>query len=269
MTHVCGLFRYPVKSLRGHSLAHAQMDFTGIYRDRGWMVVDQNDLFLTQRQCAAMATIGAQFQGEGVILEHDEAGALAVAHPSTGQRRAIRIWNDAFDALDAGDEAAAWLSERLGVAARLVRYDTTMTRLCLKAYAKDSGAHTQFADGFPVLLTNQASLDDLNARMHTPLPMDRFRPNVVIDGLPAWEEDYVQSIRIGEVVLELVKPCIRCITTTTDQTTGNRAGDEPINTLARFRNNPDLGGVTFGWNAIVRSTGAVTVGDQAEVVTRF
>ena len=148
-----------------------------------------------------------------------------------------------------------------------------MRRDCSRLYAGESGAHTYFADGYPVLLANAASLADLNTRIdggsHIAIPMNRFRPNLVVEGLPAWDEDHVDILTIGSVVLKLVKPCVRCEVTTTDQATGIRSSDEPLNTLARFRNNADFGGVTFGWNAVVLTPGSVSTGDQVHLEYRF
>jgi uncharacterized protein len=148
-----------------------------------------------------------------------------------------------------------------------------MRRECNRLHAGDSGAHTFFADGYPLLVTNIASLADLNQRMQrnaiNAMSMNRFRPNIVIDGLPAWDEDHIETISIGEVELKLVKPCVRCEVTTTDQASGARLSDEPLNTLARFRNNPDLGGVTFGWNAVVIKPGQIAIADRATAEYRF
>jgi uncharacterized protein len=154
-----------------------------------------------------------------------------------------------------------------------VQFHPQQQRTCNAFYAGDSGAHTFFADGYPLLVTNEASLADLNGRIGrsaaNALPMNRFRPNLVLRGLAAWDEDHVDEIAIGELRLKLVKPCVRCIITTTDQASGSRLSEEPLNTLARFRNNPDLGGVTFGWNAIVLREGKVACGDTAMVSYRF
>jgi uncharacterized protein len=179
-------------------------------------------------------------------------------------------------ALDAGISASEWVAAKLGMNAdqlRLVRFHPDMRRECNRLHAGDSGAHTFFADGYPLLVTNIASLADLNQRMQrnaiNAMSMNRFRPNIVIDGLPAWDEDHIETITIGEVELKLVKPCVRCEVTTTDQASGARLSEEPLNTLARFRNNPDLGGVTFGWNAVVIKPGQIAIADRATAEYRF
>jgi uncharacterized protein len=266
---ISGLFTYPVKSLQGHAHARRALTTEGLLGDREWIVVDRNGVFYTQRQNPTMAAIRAiRGDARSITLEHDTCGAVsAISNPKL--TRTIRVWDDHVPAHDAGDEAAQWLSALLNAEVRLLRYADPHERLSSKRWAGDSGAHTRFADGFSVLVTNEASLAELNTRMGRTLPMDRFRPNVVISGLEAWDEDHIDTMTCGAVILKLVKPCVRCITTTTDQATGQRAGEEPLTTLARFRNNPDMGGVTFGMNAIVVNGGELRVGDAANVEYRF
>ena len=188
----------------------------------------------------------------------------------------VKVWSHETVALDTGEAASRWLTDALAMprgSLRLVRFHPDLRRPCSVLYAGDSGAHTFFADGYPVLVSNTASLVDLNARMSkrgvAALPMDRFRPNIVLDGLPAWDEDHVDLLRIGDVVLRLAKPCVRCQVTTTDQHSGARFSDEPLRSLATFRNNPDFGGVTFGWNAVVLQPGSVSAGATVAAEYRF
>jgi uncharacterized protein len=267
---ITGLFTYPCKSLQGHSHKERTLTTEGLVGDREWMLVDRNGVFITQRQVAALASIRASANGTyGLILEHDRLGALHVLLDPANNQKPVRVWNDTVPAHDAGDEAAQWLSEIAQTPVRLVRYADPHTRLSSIRWAGDSGAHTRLADGFAVLVTNDASLRELNAKMHRAIPMDRFRANVVIDGFEAWDEDHIDTLTCGAVTLKLVKPCVRCITTTTDQASGQRVGEEPLLTLARTRNNPDLGGVTFGMNAIVVNGGTLTVGDVFIAQMRF
>ncbi len=265
---IAGLNYYPVKSLRGQALARATFTTQGIEGDRAWMVVDRNGHFLTQRELPAMATITVREHGNGVTLEHDTQGAIT-AQASDTAVTPVKVWGSDVLGLDAGDAAAQWLSDALDAQVRLVRFDDRAPRPCNPLFAGDSGAHTRFADGYPVLVTNAASLDDLNGRMAQRLGMERFRSNIVIEGIEAWEEDYIDTLSCGEVVLKLVKPCVRCQVTTTDQTSGARSSDEPLTSLGRFRTNPDLGGVTFGVNAIVLQGGVLRVGDSVDVRLGF
>jgi uncharacterized protein len=278
---ITGLFSYPVKSCRAIAHERATLLTTGLAHDRSWMLVDPRRspaLFITQRECPEMATVDIDVLPDGSLrVSKSGFGELIVQLPlATNALCKVKVWSAEVVALDVGDAAAAWFAAALGVSSttvRLVQFHPQQQRKCNTLYAGDSGARTFFADGYPVLVTNEASLADLNQRMGrnapSALPMNRFRPNIVVAGLPAWDEDHVELIEIDNVTLKLVKPCVRCQVTTTDQISGSRLSEEPLNTLARFRNNPDLGGVTFGWNAIVLRAGAISVGDTANPTYRF
>ena len=276
---VAGLFSYPVKGCR--VIAHASADVlaSGIRHDREWMVVDTRRspaIFLSQRECPVMATLTVTVtDSDGLLISHND-DALAVPPPARNALLKVKVWNHETVALDAGDAASDWLNAKLGMARgqlRLVRFHPEMRRDCNRLHAGDSDAHTFFADGYPLLVTNVESLADLNMRMRrnatNAMPMNRFRPNVVIAGLPAWDEDHIDTLSIGGVVLKLAKPCVRCQVTTTDQFSGAQISDEPLNTLAKFRNNPDFGGVTFGWNAVVIKPGRIAATDRVIAEYRF
>ena len=247
-------------------------------------------LFVTQREYPRLALVRTQITESMLILSTSrEVGVGQRAAGSTADRdvgnarrddlsieldrdgprcRAI-VWRDTVNAIDQGDAAARWLSDFIGANLRLVRFDPMYTRPCNEAYAGDSGAHTAFADGYPVLVIGSASLDDLNDRLRmnrTRVPMNRFRPNLVIDGIEPYDEDHLSSIEIGDggVSLRFVKPCTRCQITTTDQDTA-RVADEPLATLARYRMDTNLGGVTFGVNAIVERGAGMTINRGAPV----
>lgn len=277
---VAGLFSYPVKSCRAVAHARAQIAITGLPQDRTWMLVDPRrspGQFITQRECPALATIAVDVRADGSLaVSCASGGEMIVPSPPVNALVKVKVWRSELVALDAGEAASAWFANALSLpasAVRLVQFHQQQVRQCNAFYAGDSGAHTFFADGYPLLVTNEASLADLNRRIGrneaNALPMNRFRPNLVLAGLAPWDEDFVDEITLGKVVLKLVKPCVRCVATTTDQSSGARLSDEPINTLARFRNNPDLGGVTFGWNAVVLRAGEVARGDQVVVSYRF
>jgi uncharacterized protein len=276
---VTGLFSYPVKGFRAVVHDEAALLVSGLAHDREWMVVDARRspaLFLSQRECPSMATLAATASSDSGIQITSGDDVFAVAAPAKNALLKVKVWSHETVALDAGDAVSDWLAGKLNLprgAPRLVRFHPDMRRECNRLYAGDTGAHTFFADGYPVLVTSAASLADLNDRMGrnagNALPMDRFRPNVVIAGLPAWDEDHVDTLRIVEMVLKLVKPCVRCQVTTTDQASGARLSEEPLNTLSRFRNNPDLGGVTFGWNAVVTTPGRLAVANRVIADYRF
>ena len=223
-----------------------------------------------------MATIDVQALTDGSLrLSVDGHGSIVAPLPPASALIKVQVWSHETIALDAGDDAARWCAAVLGFGnqhVRLVRFNDALRRDCSKRYAGDSGAHTFFADGYPLLVTNTLRLlicRVVLAAVRCVVTMDRFRANVVIDGLPAWDEDFVDTLRVGEVTLKLVKPCVRCQVTTTDQRTGVVSSEEPLNTLARFRNDPDLGGVTFGWNAVVIRAWLVALGDRVAADYRF
>jgi uncharacterized protein YcbX len=219
------------------------------------MVVDPHGCFVTQREQPRLALIATSLGSDGLALSAHGVDPLVVALDAPrGPVREVVVWASHLVAHDAGDAAASWLSAVLGIDVRLVRFDPAQTRRCDPQYAGDSAAHTAFADGYPVLAIGEASLADLNSRLAATgaaaLPMNRFRPNIVLAGLEAYDEDHIDTIAADGVTLKLVKACTRCQVTTTDQDTA-RVGREPLATLAGYRMNPALAGVTFGVNAIV------------------
>ena len=262
---VTGLFVYPVKSTRGIAHSRVAVTVTGFEWDRQWMIVNANGVFLTQRSHPQMARLTSEVRNDTLVLNFPGLPALPVPLDADGESLRVRIFEHSCVALDQGIEAAEWLSRALGEPLRLTRVAPYTGRL---ANPKFAGAATPvpitFTDGYPVLVCNEASLEDLNARMPEPIPMERFRPNIVLKGLPAWAEDHIETIAIGAVTLRLVKPCVRCTIPSVDQQTGARSTD-PTPVLKTFRNNRELRGVMFGENAvIVRGVGAtLAVGDSA------
>ncbi|MCQ4347914.1 MOSC domain-containing protein [Pseudomonas stutzeri] len=261
MLRLSALYRFPVKSLGGELLQRAEIDALGLAGDRRWMVVDgASGRFLTQRQLPGMARIVARWRdAETLELSAPGRAPLQVAVPPAEQAlRGVTVWGDSLQAPDAGDAAAAWLSAALDRACRLVHVPASRARQVDTAYAQ-VGDRVGFADGFPLLLIGQASLDDLAARVGRPLEMLRFRPNLVIEGGDPYAEDGWGRLRIGAVEFERVKPCSRCAIPTLDPHSGERSGDgEPLKTLASYRRDAD--GVYFGQNLIQRGTGVLEVG---------
>jgi uncharacterized protein YcbX len=256
---------YPVKALRGHALPVSGVETSGLDHDRRWMVVKPDGLFLTQRELPAMACISAHTTGDELTLMADAADGLRVKVPGPqAERRQVQVWADAVPALDAGPAAADWLSARLGLPCGLVYLDDPRARPVDPDYGTPED-RALFSDGFPVLLTNTASLAALNAALPKPIDMTRFRPNIVMTGGAPWAEDRWRRIRIGGIVFRVAKPCARCVVTTVDQMTGERPDkSEPLRTLGRIRRT--AGGVMFGQNLIPDGPGRIAVGDAIEIL---
>lgn len=255
---VTSLHVYPIKGCRGIDVERADVAVTGLVAegvgDREWMIVDADGRFLTQRELPRLALVATAISSQGLRLTAPHMPEFCIPLDAPRASREVVVWRSNVLGSDCGDAAARWVSDWLAREARLVRFDRARKRDCNRDYVGDSGAHTMFADGYPILVANSASLGELNERLaargHAALPMNRFRPNVVIEGLPAFEEDHIDTVALNGVVLRLVKPCTRCQVTTTDQATA-RVGIEPLPTLGEFRMDARLDGVTFGVNAIV------------------
>ena len=244
---------YPVKSCRGVPLQSVRVTPTGFAHDRHWMLVRPNGRFVTQRELPRMALIGTQVV-EGVLtLTAPGMPALTVQPDGGAAVRPVTVWKFDGSGLDCGADASAWVTEFLETELSLVSFDPSQPRVCSPEWTQGIGANTEFADGYPVLVISRASLADLNSRLEKPLPMERFRPNLVIDGVDAFDEDRMHELRVGDVTLRMVKNCTRCAITTTDQQTGTLDGQEPLRTLKSYRFDRELRGVVFGQNAIVVS----------------
>ncbi|NVN42334.1 MOSC domain-containing protein [Asaia siamensis] len=257
MTRIAALYIHPVKSLHRIDVAALDLEPWGPRGDRRWLVVSPEGKFMTQRQYPAMARIITALEGENLYLSAGTATPLMLVPPGPDAPLAlVSVWKDRdIEARDAGDAAAEWVSTFLETPCRLV-YMAAPERARPAAFGSVS-----FADGFPLLVTNTASLTDLNERLDQPVPMERFRPNIVVESETPWAEDTWRILKIGSVELELVKPCSRCIVTTIDQETGTiPVAREPLRTMTGFRHQP--GGVMFGQNAIIRRGGAIRLGDQ-------
>jgi MOSC domain-containing protein len=250
MIRITALNVYPVKGCRGIALDSARVAATGFEHDREWLIVRPDGRFMTQREDPRLALIEPALADDALQLRVPGA-ELRV--PFNVQEKAVEVtcWKDRCAAFDAGDEAAAFLTRYLGAPYRLVRFDARRKRLSNAQWTPGVEALNQFTDGFPWLLISEASLEDLNSRLSRKLPMNRFRPNIVVNGLPPFGEDRVHELVADGVRLRRAKPCARCIVTTTDQATGTRDSDEPLRTLAKFRFDRELKGVLFGQNMIL------------------
>jgi uncharacterized protein len=269
---VTGLHRYPVKSLRGTSLTHATVERLGLQGDRRWMVVDPAGKFQTIREHPVMTQIEATTRNDGgLTLAHPQHGNVTVAIPAASvSTRSVRIWRDDVAASPAAAAAGEFLSKVLGVPAELVYLAKPDARPVDPTFGQP-GDTTSFADGFPVLITNTMSLNDLNSRLtgtgSGKVEMRRFRPNVVISGARPWLEDTWKAIRIGNVTFRVAKPCARCVVTTRDPDTGVQLDPrEPLKTLGSFHRAAN-GGIIFGQNLIPDTIGEIRVGDSVEVLS--
>ena len=267
---VSGLFVHPIKSCRGIAVQQARLTERGLEYDRQWMVVDGEGRFVSQREVPQLALVVPTLSAVGIELNAPRMDSLAVAFDADGPPCSVSIWRDTIVAIDQGDDVARWLSQWVKREVRLVRFDPRVRRMCNPEYVGATGAHTAFADGYPLLVISEASLADLNARLTEPLPMNRFRPNVVLSGIEAYDEDHIDEVRVGAVTIKLVKPCTRCRVTTTDQAT-SAVGTEPLATLALYRTSLQLDGVTFGVNGVVSGGvgAAISLGQAASCRFRF
>lgn len=263
---------YPVKGCRGIAIRSAAAATTGLEAgeigDREWVIVDGENEFLSQREHPKMALIETRLTPSSLLLKAPGMLLLDVPFASEGDVVQVRVWDDAVSAVAQGNIADRWMTNFLGVPARLMRFDYEGGRLASHRYTGKIDAPFKFADAFPLLVTNVASLADVNARLgrqgHAPVGMERFRPNIVIDGLPAFEEDYVRLLRVGPLSIRPVKRCARCTVPGVDPATGEQSTTVP-DLLAGFRRTDD--GVMFGVNAIVVDGAGATlsVGDDVQV----
>ena len=253
MPRVASLHVYPVKSCRGIDVDSFLLTETGPEWDRRWMIVTPAGMFITQRSHPAMATIAVAIDGGVLRLSAAGRAPLEIPVDHGGNSWPVVVWKSACLGIDAGDAAAAWVSEVIGESLRLVRQDPAQPRHASTQYAPES-TPVSFADAYPILMISRASLEELNRRLPAPIPMTRFRPNVVIDGVTAHAEDAMTRFRAGPVVLRGIKHCDRCPITTTDQVTGVRdPHQQPLRTLATYRHDYVLKGVTFGQNCVVEA----------------
>ena len=277
---IARLFVYPVKSCAGIEVQEALLTDTGLDLDRAWMVVDANGLFLTQRALPRMALIRPQLKSEEMVLRAPGMLALHVAIDAVEAPITVTVWRDTVPAWDMGPVAAQWFSDFLGQPCRLVRFDPEQRRLSSMDWTGGVEAPNQFADGFPVLIASEASVQELNRRLqaggHATVGIERFRPNVVLAGVEPYDEDRVDLVRVeggaeGELHLQPVKPCARCPIPDIDPATAESSpavGD----TLRTYRQDKRLdGAITFGMNAIVRQGAGqmLRVGQRIAADLRF
>jgi uncharacterized protein YcbX len=252
---------YPIKSCGGIALQAAELEDRGLQYDRRWMVVDEHNRFITQREKPRLALISTK-----ITTDH-----LAVTAPGMEELRvpfllskrnpvSVIVWSDTVSVLDVGSDATEWFTRYLGSTARLVFMPDSAERL---ASRRGYSSQVHFGDGYPLLLISEASLEDLNTRLEEPLPMNRFRPNLVVRGCAPYAEDSWNDIQIGGVRLHIVKACERCAITTVNQSTAEK-GKEPLRTLATYRERE--GRILFGQNLIHEGRGVLEVGREVEIL---
>jgi uncharacterized protein YcbX len=255
---------YPVKSLGGISLNSSEVEERGLKYDRRWVLVDESKTFFTQRDFPEMALINVSIENGRIKLQHKLKNVEPLFVPFEFEhsvKDSVVIWDDTVIGEFYNPQIDEWFSDIIGIKCRLVKMPESTKREVDKNFIKNK--IVSFADGYPFMIIGQASLDDLNSRMEVSLPMNRFRTNFVFTGQKPFEEDNWKKFKIGNVNFEAVKPCARCVITTTDQDTAERF-KEPLLTLSKFRNFNNK--VMFGMNLVCESTGKVGVGDKIEIL---
>jgi len=259
------IYIYPVKSLSGISLNSAIVEPEGLQFDRRWMVVDKNNVFLTQRTNPGMALITTKITGDGLELFHKRKSLPKLFIPFTKhlqETAIVKIFNDEVQASFISEEIDSWLSEAIETECRLVTLSKISRRYVNKKYAHNNEM-VGFADGFPFLIIGQSSLDMLNSKLIEKIPINRFRPNFVFTGGDANDEDNWETMKIGEIIFDVVKPCARCVITTVDQNSSIKH-KEPLLTLSTYRRQGNK--ILFGQNLIARNFGFVNLGDELEIL---
>lgn len=260
---------YPVKSLKGISLKEAEVRTRGLKFDRRWMLINENNEFLTQREFPKMATLEVKINAGNLLVSSIGENLSIPFEPEKYTFDAVKIWSSRCRAKVYGAKINEWFSGVLRTNCKLALMPEETERKVNHFYAVHETDTVSFADAYPFLLIGENSLADLNSRLEKPVPMNRFRPNFVVSGSPAFAEDEWKKIRIGTTIFHLVKPCARCVITTIDQTTGVSDGKEPLKTLAGFRipKRSVKKKILFGQNLIAENTGEVLhVGDEIEAL---
>lgn len=246
---------FPLKSARGTALGEAELTANGLRHDREFMLARPAGQHLSQREVPRLALVRPSYDGVKLTVHGPDSMAPLLHTAADGPARDVTVHRRPCQGVDQGDEAAEWFSGALGTSCRLMRFTGTRP-------SRRGGGTVAFADGYPLMVLSRESLDDLNRRLPEPLPMNRFRPSIVIEGLGPYGEDAVSSLRIGGAQIDLIKPCDRCVITTINQDTAARKS-EPLRTLASYRTQvlDDERGIMFGMLAIPRALGRITLGD--------
>jgi uncharacterized protein YcbX len=276
--HISEINIFPIKSLKGIAVSSAAIESWGLRLDRRWVLTDADGTFLTQREMPAMATIRIGFRGDGIQASVEHGTSLDIDPLTEGERTSVQVWQSSSVAIGYDADVNEWFSDVLKAHVRLFYMPDDGGRPVNMRFNRGSEV-VSFADGYPLMALGEASLAELNSRLDTPLPMNRFRPNLVISGSDAFAEDDWLKIKVGEATFRSTKPCERCVITTVDQDRGEFDGKDPLQTLATYRQAkmvmPErfeaLGvsgnGVLFGQNLIAETPGAIIrLGDEVSVV---
>jgi uncharacterized protein YcbX len=262
---VSNLTYYPIKSCRGVEVNSACVERMGLEGDRRMMVATPEGEFLTQREYPRLALVFPKLSNGTLELSAPNHDSIQLGIQTSGTPWPVNIWKSkGVHAIDQGEEAARWFSDWLGTPVRLVHFADGYIRRVSQEYAVNADDHTGFADGYPILLTSEEGLANLNERLETPVPMNRFRPNLVVKGCAPFAEDSWNRIRIGDVTFAVVKPCARCVVTTIDKETLAQS-KEPLKTLGKYRKQK-LGAI-FGQNVIPLNEGWMQLGMSVEVLS--
>ena len=265
MTTVSSLIYYPIKACRGSEVDSARVERMGLENDRRMMVVTEAGEFLTQREHPRLALVTPALNDHMLTLSAPNYDSIQLCIQSSGTPWLVNIWKSKGEqAIDQGEEAATWFSDWLGTSVRLVHIADGYKRLVNEAYTVNEDDHTGFSDGYPILLTSEEGLEDLNSHLESPVPMNRFRPNMVVKGCEPFAEDTWNRIKLGDVELAVVKRCARCVVTTIDKETLEKSR-EPLKTLGKYRKHK-LGAI-FGQNVIPLNGGRIRLGMNVEVLS--
>jgi uncharacterized protein len=255
MAQIQDLFIYPIKSLRGISLKSTLVDQWGLQFDRQWMLVDEGGKFISQRQVPELAQFSVDIQGDQLTITKSEDSVSLNLFGGIGESMEVTIWDSTLEAQLESQQISDWFSQKLGKTVFLVRYGSMSKRIKKKEYGD---IDIKFPDGYPLLITNRESLKSLNGFLNTNIPMDRFRPNIVLSGIPAWDETKLAKFDLKKGSIHFAKECERCVVTSVDQKTGIKTDPNIAKALVDLNGSPAV----FGANCYTRSGFVLKVGDQ-------
>lgn len=259
------IFVYPIKSARGTAVSETHLDVAGPVQDRRWMLVDEEGVFVSQREIPRMALVHPRFEGDDLVVTATGMAPLTISSWSgEGEWIRVRIWRDHLTLPHPNQAYSDWFSAFLGRPCRLVHLPDTIARRVEPPFDGPEW-RVSLADAYPLLVLAQASLDSLNEKLTIPVGIERFRPSLVISGAEPHEEDRWRRVQIGSVQLAIVKPCARCSTTLVDPSTAE-VGVEPLRTLTQYRKTPK--GVMFAQNALITNPGELRAGSTVQVLER-